>query len=170
LDAPFDAQHLLECVFVTVLHLELLPLLPESGVHTRVAELASMAVDRSRTVDFAQSPFHLCELDAHARGFLVRQGSDGTLVNLASRSEAEVGCRFCDVELEHGGLVFIGHSTSGPLVDAHSVPRETTLFFESAVHEVESLGEFGWAVLDGLFEKISETFDADLAVDGFCEV
>jgi hypothetical protein len=75
-----------------VLHLELLPLLPESAVHTRIAELTGVAVDGSRTVDFTQSPFHLRELDAHARSFLVRQGGDGTLVDLAGRSEAEVRC------------------------------------------------------------------------------
>jgi hypothetical protein len=50
------------------------------------------------------------------------------------------------------------------------VACETALFFESAIHEIERFGEFGWTVLDGLFEKISETFDADLTIDGFCEV
>lgn len=75
-----------------MLHLELLPLLPERGVDARVAELTGVAVDGSGTVDLAQSPLHLRKFDAHARGFLVRQGSDSTLVNLSGRSEAKVGC------------------------------------------------------------------------------
>lgn len=92
LDAPFDAQHLLESVFVSVLHLELLPFLPEGGVDARVAELTGVAVDGSGAVDFAQPPLHLGKFDTHARGFLVRQGGDSTLVDLSGRSETEVGC------------------------------------------------------------------------------
>ena len=66
-----------------MLHFELFPLLPESSVNARVAELTGVAVDGSGAVDFSQSPLHFRKFDAHARGFLVRQGSDSTLVNLS---------------------------------------------------------------------------------------
>ena len=47
---------------------------------------------------------------------------------------------------------------------------ESTFFFECAVHEIDGLCEFGLAILDRLFDEVSQAFDANLAVDGLCEV
>ena len=90
LHAALDAQHLLVRVFVSVLNLEALPLLPELGACSRVAELAGMAVDCSGSVDFSQSPFHLGKLEAHLFGLTVGEGSDGALVDRSRGGETEV--------------------------------------------------------------------------------
>jgi hypothetical protein len=47
------------------------------------------------------------------------------------------------------------------------VSRKATFFFQCTIHKVEGFGEFRWAILHRLLEKIPKTFDADLAVDSF---
>jgi hypothetical protein len=71
LDTALDAKHLLVCVLVSELDLKRLPFLPELGACPWIAELACVAVDGSRTVDFSQPPLHLSELETHFLGLAV---------------------------------------------------------------------------------------------------
>ena len=104
-----------------MLDFERLPLLPELGAGSRVAELAGMAIDCSGSVDFSQSPFHLGKLEAHLFGLTVGEGSDGALVDRSRGGETEVGCRLGDVEVEHLQSVFVCNGACSTLVDTHSM-------------------------------------------------
>jgi hypothetical protein len=91
LHTSLDAKHLLERVFVSVLHFECLPLLPEGGVGPRIAELGRMTVNRTRPINLTKSAFHLSKLETHLLGLLIWQSCDSPLVDWSRRSEAEVG-------------------------------------------------------------------------------
>jgi hypothetical protein len=155
LDTSLDAKHLLEGVFVAVLHLEGLPLLPEGGVCARIAELRSVTIDSASTVNLAKPTLHFSKLEAHFLGLLVGQRGDSPLIDRPCGGEAEVGCGFGDVELEHLEPVFVGNGSSGTLVDAHCVARKSTFFFQVAIHQVKRLGEFGWTFIKSLLKEIS---------------
>lgn len=164
LDTSLDAKHLLESIFVTVLDFKCLPFLPELSVGARVAELGCVAVDRTCAINLAESTFHLCKLEAHLLGFLIGEGGDGPLVDRSRGRQSEVGGRLRDVELEHLESVFVRDCSGRTFVDSHGVSRQSTLFFQVSVHEIEGLGELRRASIQRLFEEVSQTLDTDLTV------
>lgn len=89
-DTPLHPQHLLEGVFITVPHLELLPMVPEVLLRPRIGKLARVSVDGSCAVDLAEAALHLRKLQTHVFGLFVGEGGDRSLVDGARGREAEV--------------------------------------------------------------------------------
>jgi hypothetical protein len=138
-----------------VLDFKRLPLLPELGTRPGIAELAGVAVDGARAVNFSEAALHFGELETHFFGFAVRERANGAFVNGPCRGEAEVRGRLGDVEVEHFQAVLVGNSAGRALVDPHGMSREAAVFFQSTVHEVQDLGKLWRAVFYGLFEQVS---------------
>merc|ERR1712130_999617 len=63
--APLDPEHLPQCVLVPMLHLKVLPHLPEVNSDPWIAHLACVRVDCASSVNLAQLRLHLGKPDTH---------------------------------------------------------------------------------------------------------
>lgn len=168
--ASFDTKHFLEGVFVSVLDFERLPFLPETGIGSRVAELGCVSVNGTSPIDFAQPSLHLCKLQTHFLGFLVRQSRNSPFIDGSRGGQSEVRGGFRDIEFEHFESVLVGHRTSRAFVYPHRMSCQTALFFEVTIHQVKRLSKLGRAFVQGLFEEVTQSFDSDLPVHGFGQI
>lgn len=64
--APFDPQHLSECILIAMTHLKLLPSLPVGLGCPGVAHLGTMAIDCASTLNLTQLGLQLSVLQTHA--------------------------------------------------------------------------------------------------------
>lgn len=170
LHTPLNPEHFLKGIFISMLNFELLPFLPELWVSPRVAELGGMAIYSSRTVNLAQSSFHLGKFEAHILSFLIRKSLNCSFIDGTSGCQAKVTCRLRDVEVEHVSPVFVRDGSCGSFVNAHSMAGKAALFLKVSVHEVERFGKFRGHAVYGLFEEITKTFDINAAIYSFSEV
>jgi hypothetical protein len=101
LDTPFDSQHFSESVLGAGFDLEAIPLAPEVGIHSWIAELGCMRVDGACTVNLTQFSFQGSETQAHLCRLAIGKDFQSAFVYRTRGRQAVVCDGLCNVDGEH---------------------------------------------------------------------
>lgn len=152
--------HLAEGVLGTCLDLERVPHLPELGLRFRVAELARVCVDRTRTVDLAELALHAREALPDPRRLSIGQRLERRLVDGARRGEAVVRRGLGEVEEIHLVAVARRHRARRALIDRHRLAQQPMLFLKLPVLQIDQLAKLGRALVERLLKQVARPLQA----------